>query len=308
MQGLSRRGFLYGAAGVAAAATLPSSLSARAAVTSAARAAVTPLAGDTITPGTYGTQNAVDAANIADGYIGLPLALTIQKYWVEPSAFTQPTPERLTQLSASGCQFLISAQPSQQLSATEQSQLAAWLAMLKNDGIKFRVVLWSECNRTGFSSAQDWFRYWQYYAPVVKEAGISCGYCPGCGFAPEPALEYFPSNPAPDELWMDFYTTGFRRGSRLDQLLALAQSKGLPTAGLAEWGWEAGNPVTNPITMPWWNEYCSYLINLAEEGHFGLGAILFGSKHETYTYNIIHTTSDPRIPMIRKVSDAVTAG
>ncbi|MGH3158598.1 MAG: twin-arginine translocation signal domain-containing protein, partial [Streptosporangiaceae bacterium] len=53
---LSRRGFLVGAAGVAAAAMLPSSS------TSAVKAAVTPLAGATIAPPTvYNTKNSVTA-------------------------------------------------------------------------------------------------------------------------------------------------------------------------------------------------------------------------------------------------------
>ena len=307
MSNLSRRGFLYGAAGVAAAAALPSSQLARAAVTPAARTAATPLTGAIVTPGSYNVRSAVKASHIADGYIGMPLAVTLQKFWVEEAGLSEPVPARLQELSAAGCQFLISVQPSKQQSSAEQSRLASWLAMVKNDGISFRAVLWAECNDAAFATPQDWFSYWKYYAPVIQDAGVSCGYDPSCGYKPETALQYFPSNPVPDELWMDYYATGFRRGARLEELLAMAHSAGLPTAGLAEWGWEAGNPTTNPMTMPWWNEYCEYLIYMADRGHFGLGVIYWGARHGSYTYNIIYNASDPRIPMIKKVSNAAAA-
>jgi hypothetical protein len=307
VSGLSRRGFLYGAAGVAAAAALTPSQIARAAVTPAARAAATPLTGAITTPGTYQVKGALQAAKIADGYIGLPLAVTMQKFWVEEAALGEPTPTRLKELSAAGCQFLISVQPSQQQSAAEQSQLASWLTMVKNDGISFRAVLWAECNDGPFATAKDWLAYWQYYAPVIQDAGVSCGYDPSCGYKPETALQYFPSNPVPDELWMDYYATGFRRGSRLDELLAMAHSAGLATAGLGEWGWEAGDPALTPMTIPWWNEYCEYLIYMADHGHFGLGANYWGARYGSYTCNIIYNASDPRIPMIQKVSQAIAA-
>jgi hypothetical protein len=304
---LSRRGFLYGAAGLAAATALPSSQLARAAVTPAARTAAAPLAGAIVTPGTYNVKSVMKASSMADGYIGLPLAVTLQKYWIQEAGLSEPAPARLKELSAAGCQFLMAVQPSKQLSAAEQSRLASWLAMIKNDGISFRAVLWAECNDGAFASPQDWLAYWKYYAPVIQDAGVSCCYDPSCGYKPETALQYFPADPVPDELWLDYYATGFRRGARLEDILATAHSAGLTTVGLGEWGWEAGNPATNPMTMPWWNEYCEYLIYMADHGHLGLGVIYWGAKHGPYTYNIIYNDNDPRIPMIQKVSQAVAA-
>ena len=304
--GLSRRGFLGAATGAAAAAMLPAG-AARAAITPAGapRAAVEPVAGATVNPVSYGVNSAVDAANIADSYIGLPLALTIQKFWTGEGKFPAEPAAHMKQLSGAGCQLLISAQPSRTLSATQQSELAAWLTMLKNAGISYRVVLWSECNNTAFPSVDAWLAYWSYYAPVIQSAGVSCGYNPGCGFALARALTYFPSDPTPDELWMDYYATGFRRSSRLDQLIALAHSSGVSSAGLAEWGWSAGDQSSSPMSIPWWNDYCSYLAQLGKKELLNLGAIYFGSKKKGVLTNVIGSSSDPRIPGMQKVSAAV---
>jgi hypothetical protein len=304
LQGLSRRGFLGAAAGVTIGAALPLAHGPRTAV-STATGAVKPLAGATVNPSEFGQANALAAAKIADGYLGMPLATTLQKVYMNDNFGKRP-PAGMTQLAPSGCQFLVSIKPSQQLSSTEQSRLAAWLAMMNRSGIGYRVSLWQECNDRGFASAQQWLDYWSYYAPVIQAAGVACCYEPGCN--PNSfgrALEYFPSSPAPDELWMDLYATNFRLGIRLEQLIAMGQAIGL-SAGVAEWGWSVLPQAEDTMTIPDWNDYCSYFIYLAQTGKLRLGTIYYDSSSHTGTANVISNSADPRIPMIQKVSQAVT--
>jgi hypothetical protein len=61
---------------------------------------------------------------------------------------------------------------------------------------------------------------------------------------------------------MDFYATSFRGGSRLDTLIGLADAAGIP-ADAAEWDWSAGDLIFTPMTLPWWNACCDYLVTLA---------------------------------------------
>jgi hypothetical protein len=304
LRGLSRREFLGGAAGIAAVAALPSSPSSHAA---RAQATATPLAGATVNTSSYGVTSFLDAAKIYDGYVGLPLATTFEKVYMSHGAFGAQPPAKVTQLAAAGCQFLVSIEPSRTMTSSEQNLLAKWLTMMNNSGIPYRVVLYSECNDKAFKTAADWFAYWSFYAPVVRAAGVSCGYNPGCGFlAIGRAEAYFPSHPAPDELWMDYYATAFRGGSRIDKLIAAAASAGIP-AGMAEWGWAAGDTTFSPMTMPWWNEYGSYLLHLVGTRKITLGAINFAAKANGRTVDVINGANDPRIPMIKQMAQTVQA-
>jgi hypothetical protein len=166
------------------------------------------------------------------------------------------------------------------------------------------VVLYAEANDKAFKTAPEWFAYWSYYAPVVKDAGVVLAYNCGCGFKALPRAEaYFPSNPAPDELWMDFYATSFRGGSRLDTLIGLADNAGIP-AGIAEWDWSAGNLIFTPMTLPWWNAYCEYIVSLASAGKLPLGAIFFNAVAKGGFADVISSASDPRIPGIHRVAQA----
>jgi len=102
---------------------------------------------------------------------------------------------------------------------------------------------------------------------------------------------------------MDFYCTSFRGGSRLDTLIGMADAVGIP-AGVAEWGWSAGDIIFNPITIPWWNAYCSYIINLATTSKLTLGAIFFNAVAKGGRADVIASASDPRIPGIKRVAAA----
>jgi hypothetical protein len=110
---------------------------------------------------------------------------------------------------------------------------------------------------------------------------------------------------------MDYYGTAFRAGSRLDTLIGIAKSAGI-SAGMAEWGWSSGNVIFSPMTLPWWNDYCSYLTDLAGQGNLPLGAIYFdGLSVGNPSYpkvDVIADPADPRIPGIQNVAQAIQAG
>ncbi|HEV2451592.1 MAG TPA: twin-arginine translocation signal domain-containing protein [Streptosporangiaceae bacterium] len=307
MPGLSRRQFLGGAAGAAAVAALPVALSQR------TRPALgTHLAGATVDPAAYNTGSYVDAANIFDGYVGLPLAKTLEKIYIHTGAFGTSPPGRMTKLAPLGCEFLVSVAPGKGMTPNERKTLANWLAMLNSAGLTYRVVLYSEANNQAFRDQQTWQTYWSYYAPTIKAAGVPCGYDPGCSYGAIARAEaFFPTNPSPDELWMDYYATSFRAGSRLETIIGMAKAIGI-SAGMGEWGWSSGNVVFNPMTIPWWNDYCSYLINLAGKGDLALGGMYFNGLavgNPSYPrVDVIADPNDPRIPGIQNVANAITAG
>jgi hypothetical protein len=305
LQSLSRRGFLGAAAGTSVAAMLAPARSVQAAVT--ASKAATPLAGSTVSAESYGVHSSLRAARIADGLYKMPLATTIQKIYMAEGEYGTAPPRQMRQLAPAGCQFVVSAKPSRQLSKAEQTRLAQWLDMLNQAGLNYRVVLWQESNNSAFPKFDQWQTYWSYYAPVVQAAGVRCGYDAGCHDIAR-AVQFIPSNPTPDELWMDFYASAYRQGVRLDPFLAAAQAAGISSLGLAEWGFMAGNSKFNPVTIAQWDDFCNYLIFLANGGHFSLGAIFFGGLGHFGLVDVITSPSDPRLPMLRRVSAAVKAG
>lgn len=307
LQGPSRREFFGGAAGIVAVTALPASLtvpSGRTSRPARRSAATTPVVGATVDLASYHSTNYVDAANTFDGYVGLPLATTIQKVYMGHGELPPHPPLKMTQLAKAGCEFLVSIEPSKTMTSAEQALLAKWLTMMNSSGIPYRVVLYSESNDKAFKTAPEWFAYWSYYAPVVKDAGVTLAYNCGMGFKALPrAAAYFPSNPSPDELWMDFYATSFRGGSRLDTLIGLADAAGIP-AGIAEWNWSAGDLIFTPMTLPWWNAYCDYIVTLAAAGKLPLGAIFWNAVGKGGTADVIASASDPRIPGTHRVAQA----
>jgi hypothetical protein len=302
MQGLSRRGFLGGAAGIAAAVALPPSRS-------TAQSGIIPMTGAIVNLGAYNVSSYLKAAEIYNSYVGLSLATTFEKVYMNHGQFGPTPPVKMQQLAPDGCHFLVSVEPSRNMTSGERTTMANWLAMITRSGISYRAVLYSECNDKAFLDVEEWLPYWRYYAPVIKDAGVALCYEPGCGSTAVTRAEaFFPTKPAPDELWMDYYATAFRGGSRLDKLIAIAQAAGV-SAGIGEFGWSAGNaPVTNPMTMPWWDKYGAYLIGLATKGKLKLGVMHFSAKANNRTVDVITGPNDPRIPMVHKVVKAVQTG
>jgi hypothetical protein len=301
---LSRRGFLGAAAGTAVAATLAPVRGAGAAVVSSA-ASTGPLVGSTVSPKSYGVKSYLKAARIADGIYKLPLATTAQKVYMTEGVFPATPPRQMTQLAPAGCQFVVSVKPSTEMTTGQQTQLAQFLAMLTAAGMQYRVVLWQESNDVFGKDA--WQAYWSYYAPVVQAAGVPCGYDAGCHNIVQ-AAEFIPTNPTPDELWMDFYASAYRQGTRVEPFLAAAQAAGISSVGLAEWGFEAGDAKFNPVTIAWWDNYCKYLVFLANGGDLPLGAIFYGGIGHFGLVDVITSPTDPRLPGLRSVSAAVAAG
>jgi hypothetical protein len=262
-----------------------------------ARSAVrTGITGATVAPGVYGVTDWLQGAKIFDSYIGLPLAVTVQKiFLLEGQFYTDPLPSHITSLASAGCQFIICVYPSR--TKDDSAKLAAFLRLLNSKGIVYQAALVNEWNCANkFADARAYLDYWAHYAPVVKAAGVrvSSMVCASSEPAAYAKIQPgFPTNPLPDAYWIDYYATGYRFNVRLDRaggLLDQAQSHGVK-AGIAEFGWSAGGNVT----MNTWNEYCPYLAHLAPR--LPLGCVYWGCRG----HDIVKGPDDPKVPGILQV-------
>lgn len=264
-----------------------------------------PLVGVTIDKGAYHVTTFSEAAQILNGYVGSPLATRFEKIYLKHGEFSLN--EKLTELIPTGCSFLISVKPSTSLVASQQKALAGLLSKLKAMGVKFRVALYSEPNDKAFATPAEWLPYWRFYAPVILAAGIPLVYEPGCGpTAYARGIALFPSNPAPTEVWLDYYASAYGLGSRIDTLLSLAHQRRIKV-GIGEWGWTAGNSsgTGHPMTMPIFTQYGNYLLSQIHAGKIQLGAAYYSAAFGTLTANVITSAQDPRIPMIKKIAAAL---
>ena len=257
-------------------------------------------AGFTVSPHTYGLGGDwLGAARRADGYLGMPLAVTMQKAYYGARA---ARPGRGAEaLGAAGCEVLACLAPGPGLTNAAQDQLAGFVRAGKAAGVKFRVILQQEITDSRRFTQVSWLAYWRHYAPVVQSEGIACAYDPaGNPHAIGRALDWFPSHPLPDEVWVDFYGSAWLHGSRLEALLAHAASLGVP-AGLGEWGCAVrGNHL---LSRGQWDAYCAYLASVAPS--LRLGGAYYGSAHLGCRNNVVEGPRDWKIPGIRRVAAAL---
>jgi hypothetical protein len=295
---VSRRGFVLGSSAVAAGALLTPRVLPGAVVRSAPRAVSAKVTGATVNPAVYHVRSWAKGAQFFDSYVGMPLAAAIQKiYMLEGQYFTDPLPAHITSLAEIGCQFIICVFPSR--TKDDSEKLAAFLRLLKRNGIVYRVALVNEWNSRGkFHTPGAYKDYWRQYAPVVQDAGVPvcnlvCASSQKSAFAKiQPG---FPTNPLPDQYWIDYYGEAYRFKVRLDTpggLLDQAKHLGVP-AGIAEFGYAVHFPKT--MTMSMWNAYCPYLAGLAPR--LPLGCLYFGAADE----NVVTGADDPKVPGIRRV-------
>jgi hypothetical protein len=305
----SRREFLAAVGGLAAGTAAGLGVAPRRASAGSGAARCRPpagharLAGYTVNPRTYGMTDWVAAARRTDAWLGMPLAVTMQKAYLGEGELPAKPGRHLSSLAGAGCQFLVSAKPSRQRSRAERDRLRGWVRGLKAAGIRFRVILWQECNdQSFFGSAAEWLGYWAWYAPAVQAEGVRCVYDPGANpWRCRRALDWFPTEPLPDELRIDYYGNAWVHGARPDALLGKAADHKVP-AGLGEWGATA----SRPITAAQWDAYCDYLTGLAP--HLALGGVYYGSVHQAARANVVESGGDHKVGGIRAVSAALAAG
>ena len=266
-------------------------------------ASATTITGATVSPFPYGITGWLQAAKMFDSYVGLPLATTIQKFYMQEGQYFTSLPPHIKQLAKGGCQFIICVFPSR--STDDSTNLANFLQFLNSSGIVYQVALVNEWNtHTNFGTPSDYLNYWSRYAPVVQAAGVPlCNLV--CASSSKSAYNKiqpgFPTNPLPDRYWIDYYATAYRFKVRLDTpggLLDQADSYGVPT-GIAEFGWSAGG---GTLTMAQWDEYCPYLAGLAPR--LPLGCLYWGAVHSNLTYDVVTGPSDPKVPGIQQVINA----
>jgi hypothetical protein len=224
----------------------------------------------------------------------MPLAATIQKIYLKGGQYlTDPLPSHITSLAGIGCQFIICFKPSK--TTDETAKLAKCLQLLNQKGIVYRAVINQEWNCAGKFTPAEYKSYWRRYAPVVKNHGIPlCNLV--CASSTKSAFNKiepgFPTNPLPDQYWIDYYAEAYRFKVRIDGLLDQADSLGVP-AGIGEFGYA----VAFPKTMTWamWEKYVPYLAGLAPR--MALGCLYFGCRDE----NTVTSAHDRKIPGIRQV-------
>jgi hypothetical protein len=303
---IPRRQFLQGSsAALAGALLMPSGRpsTAHATATSAVTGKVT---GTTVSPWGYGISSWLQAAQMFDSYVGLPLAITIQKlYLQEGQYFTAPLPLHITSLAGAGCQFIICFYPSRTID--ESAKLATCLQLLNSKGIVYQAALVNEWNcATKFATAQDYLTYWNRYSKVVKAAGVPlcltvCASSNKTAYAKiQPG---FPVSTLPDRYWIDYYATAYQWNVRLDTsggLLAQAESLGVP-AGIGEFG--IGANAVAPMSV--WNAFCPYLGGLASR--LPLGCLYWGGVDNFGKQNVVTSSNDPKVPGIRQVIGAFGA-
>jgi hypothetical protein len=295
---LSRRWFLAGSAAAAGVMLMPGRAAAIR-LRHAPATATTPIIGATVNPSAYNLTSWLQAANLFDSYVGMPLAITSQKiFMAEGKYYTSPLPTHVTSLAKAGCQFIVCVYPSR--TTDDSANLAAFLQLLNSNGINYQVALVNEWNTgTKFATAQDYLAYWSHYAPVVQAAGVPCGVliCASSNKTQYAKIQPgFPTSPLPDRYWIDYYAQGYRWNVRLDTsggLLDQADSLGVP-AGIAEFGIGAGFPP--PMSV--WDAFCTYLAGLAPR--LPLGCLYWGSAGA----DIVTGPTDPKVPGIQQVISA----
>src|ERR1700690_4076032 len=128
---LSRRGFLAvgGSAAALAAVAGPAAASTRLRRPARARGRVAPLQGGTTLVGSpvatavYSATDRMAAANIFNGYVSLPGALTVQKCFFNEGDLPTYVSADITQLSAAGCKLIMCFRPSRKLITEDQQKL-----------------------------------------------------------------------------------------------------------------------------------------------------------------------------------------
>lgn len=268
------------------------------------------LVGATVAPVTYSMPNTqgVAAAQQFDGYVGQPLAVSLQRQYLSEGNWSLPS--MVTSLAAVGCKTQLCVKPSRVLAASEQANLAACIKAMQALGAPFEITLWTEMNMGGStpffpSAGVDYPAYWSYYAPVILDAGATLNFNPGTDAADYgKGITYGQElSPAPSRLYCDYYGNGWKNGTRLDSppsgvpmsFMALADSLGVPF-GIAELGGGANGAAM--LSSADWTSFMNYIHTLfwtrLEAGKANADLIIYasGAGGEDNPANVITSATD----------------
>jgi hypothetical protein len=287
------------------------------------------LVGATVLAGGYGAATAYEAAaDYFDPYVGFPLALTKQKFYLEEGQWPAPTSDYLT-LQAAGVKWMLCVKPLRSAVlaggsalAAEQANLAAAIAAYQ----PYEVCLWQECNQgsqTWFTSPEPTFQqYWNAYAPTVTAAGVPLVVTMSIGSQTslDRAVSYFPSaGPIlPAKCYYDWYASewkpthssplGFNPDTPDDSgvtPISIPDSLGIPV-GLGEWGNSASGILQSQKT---WNGYLAHLVTLfTTRIANGLVNADFGYYSGNGANDIVTGPTDYKVAGIRQVYELFSSG
>jgi hypothetical protein len=286
------------------------------------------LAGAHCDPAAMGESNWLDALNVFDGYLGIPLGVTKAKIYQQENPIFTTIPKEVLTLSSAGCQFLLCAFPLRAGFASSldpngfygdtrtkasRDALGRCLDAWQHAGIRFDCTLRQESNlrdangRLWFPSPQAYADYCRFYAPEVTSRGIRLAYNPGIAdHFTGSAVRYFPPGVGVGCVYADYYGSAFRAGNKLDSVIGLADG-GNPDKSMLPWGLgDWGNSATGaPITPAEWDLYARYLYNTIKartDAGRHMCAVMYYSGSNPHGPNAIQGHHDYKIYWIKKIS------
>jgi hypothetical protein len=321
--GLSRRGFLT-AAGVAGSAAAFTAITARPALASTrTRPLARPRGRDQALPGaglvgaTVSTAlyplatDRVAAANMFDGFVQLPAATVVQKWFFNEDEWPTTVNPDISGLAALGCKFLMCFAPSRKLTHSNQEKLKNTCELFMSNGINFDVVLWQEPNDMShkfFATGEEYVAYHEYYRPYVP-AGLKVVYC-AAGCFPTFQQDFYPGDDQVDMVYCDLYASGWIKGFNFDTIIGIADGASTPKPfGIGEFGRSAHRK--NEPTPAQYTGYVNYLVDTMSgrlnQGQVNADVIYFDGVNTTTPWNIITSPTDWKVSRFQTVYDALSS-
>ena len=293
---------------------------------------------DTSIFGTTYTQR----ANTFDGYVGRPLAITTyRQYFSGVSSWptTINSPHSIGEASKLGARVVISFKPAVDPTGSytgatyqnDKTSLRNACQLFVANNVDFDICFYNEMNnaKNGFTGTNGigvtgWLKFWQFYAPVVKNNGGNLSWVPAITHGFPDATPYFPNNPFPDKIHADWYSNDWYVHGITPLsygLDALANPHNIPI-GLGEFG-PSNDPTVFTPTHAQWNSFIDdiligYFGNTSPNTNFPNGGrlhqnlsnadiIYFGDATSLTSIGAVTGPSDYKVPGLQRVYDQLNA-
>lgn len=288
--------------------------------------------GATVNINDYGDPTWNASAVTYDGYVGRPMAATIQKVYLNPGQTFTAVPLNISQLSSIGCKIILCFQPSTSaLTVANRAAVANMCAILQRANVDYDAVLNQEPNVPGkFSGPAAYAAYVAWYAPAIcnpaayftlggtAPSPVNLVYNPAAGSAnAATALSYYPGD-GPGythyAIAVDFYATSFiNDGTTLAPMLALAEAN-LKAFGVIEAGPTSGtvgphNPAPTPAQ--WYTSgdsgsYCVYIVETIQAATVQYGLCMFNANRVPGAIDLVTGPTDFKIQGIQYMYDSLS--
>src|SRR5215469_18925377 len=130
---------------------------------------IVPHAGMTVSPANYPGTDRLGAAQLVDGYLSRPMAVTAQKIYLPRGSEPKSPDADIRALAGAGAKLIISIKPPAPETKAGYAWVLAYMKSLKAAGIRADIILWQEPIHAGpFPVAADYVRYVRYYASAIR--------------------------------------------------------------------------------------------------------------------------------------------